>query len=274
MPAVDLDPPSKATREVHFAVDFDAEAPKSRAEWKAALSPVLQSAPAELVSARYPDEPASRMRVRVPLLSLAGEYALSGPSAKLLREALDQVSNGGQIAVHPTLSFEQALSNAKDLYQLVLGRNAHVSYFVRPNKRLLRAGRFSMKAVFDALLSLGFVWGNGDLFYWPESEDSGQIVVFTSTDPGYFLPEAAAAGEHVADLCFDSYVPWCANPLGTHDAMVAAVRHVCLKLGGHPGGAGDEAYDPDSDRRAIERIGEALGKAGLPPGSAAAHVVF
>jgi FtsZ-interacting cell division protein ZipA len=57
---------------------------------------------------------------------------------------------------------------------------------------------FNGKVAWDALQCLGLTWGDGDLFHWKnETTVTGDVLLFfvyTSTEPGYFLPERVFEG--------------------------------------------------------------------------------
>jgi cell division protein ZipA len=134
-------------------------------------------------------------------------------------------------------------------------------------------------ALWDALESLGLRWGDGDFFHWENRlEGLGDDALFsvgTSTDPGYFLPEQAIAGDlQVEDLDFGFALARTHEPLAIFDAMMRAVRYVQRRLGGTILGADGDPLDEAATRARIEADARVLTEAGFAPGSDAAMSVF
>ena len=129
--------------------------------------------------------------------------------------------------------------------------------------------RFDGRAVWDAMLCLGLQWGDMDCFHWQNESDIGDdsfFSVWTSTEPGYFLPEEVAANRvRVEDLVFGFSVPRSARPVDVFDAMVRAVKYCQKRLGGT---IVDE-HGPLDDARIRQQISgtvRRLNEAGFQPG--------
>ncbi len=145
-----------------------------------------------------------------------------------------------------------------------LGQNIAACAVVAPAQ-----APFEGRAVFDALLSLGFVWGNGDLFSWNDE----LLVVSTRTPPGYFLPEDAAQGRlRVRDLVFTMPpLGRCPQPPETYEQMVRAAEYVQKRLGGAVLGTDGEPLDVRGDTAQLRSMADKLTALGVAPGSAAAR---
>jgi cell division protein ZipA len=102
---------------------------------------------------------------------------------------------------------------------------------------VLRSGsRFDGKKMWDVLTSLGLRWGDGDLFHWDNEHDYGDDIFFsvwTTTQPGYFLPEDIKDGKmNPADLVFGFTAARCADPKHVLEIMGAAAQYCQAELGG------------------------------------------
>lgn len=132
--------------------------------------------------------------------------------------------------------------------------------------------------IWDVMLALGLEWGDGDLFHWRNESEKGDSVFFsvwTTTDPGYFVPEEIAADRCAAnDLVFGYSIPRSAHPLAVFDQMMIAARYARKRLGGslldHQGRELDEV----PMREEIAHVAESLSSAGLEPGCDAAMRLF
>jgi cell division protein ZipA len=96
---------------------------------------------------------------------------------------------------------------------------------------------FNSKDFWNTLVDLGLRWGDGDLFHWENSKNDigGDFFfsVWTSTDPGYFLPEQIVSGRFKPrDLIFGFSVPRSADPESVFEMMIESVENCREKLGG------------------------------------------
>lgn len=130
---------------------------------------------------------------------------------------------------------------------------------------------FEGRQVWDSLTSLGLDWGDMDLFHWNNHSDVGHdsfFDVWTSTPPGYFLPERVrAGGVRFDDLVFGFQIARSADPHAVLSQMVEGARHVQGRLGGS---LEDERGGPfvEADAHARVRfVVERLAQAGLQPGA-------
>jgi cell division protein ZipA len=130
--------------------------------------------------------------------------------------------------------------------------------------------RFDGRKIWDVMYSLGLEWGNMDLFHWKNESDFGDgelFSVWTSTDPGYFLPELIAAGEVMTeDLVFSFSVPRSPAPAEVFDEMIKAAQYAQSRLGGTIVGDEDRPFVKDDARKRIEDVASRLIEAGFPPG--------
>jgi len=145
--------------------------------------------------------------------------------------------------------------------------------------RLMPQGRsFPARTVWQTAYSLGFIWGDMDLFHWHDSV-SGQRLFSLSTvgHPGYFLPERAAEGEGTQGIALSFALPHNPDPLATYDRMGIALAHFRKQLGGFPRTPTGLELDADqlwSDRDLLAIAVQEMSRAGLPPGSPEALKVF
>jgi ZipA-like protein with FtsZ-binding domain len=137
---------------------------------------------------------------------------------------------------------------------------------------------FDGRDIWDVMLSLGLRWGDMDWFHWDNPSDFGDRALFsvwTSTEPGYFLPEKIAAGRvKTSDLVFGYSLPRSADPVRVYDAMQIAVEYARKRLGGRV--VTDDGRRPDCDaiRRELQQSAAELEAEGFRPGSDAALRFF
>jgi cell division protein ZipA len=129
---------------------------------------------------------------------------------------------------------------------------------------------FAGRDVWDVMLSLGLRWGDMDLFHWRNPIDLGHdqhFSVSTSTEPGYFLPEAIAEGAmNPEDLVFGFSIPRCAAPLHVFEQLMVAARYAQRRLGGSLLDAEGQAFDELAEREGIADVLKTLASYGLEPG--------
>lgn len=139
-------------------------------------------------------------------------------------------------------------------------------------------GSFEGRAVWDVMLCLGLQWGDMDIFHWPNSDAVGDnyfFSVWTSTPPGYFLPERIAGGKlHVGDLVFGYSAPRCACPSEVFESMVRAVEYARKRLGGTIVNEEGGKADLEVVRRKLRTLEQEMKKHGLEPGGDSALHLF
>jgi FtsZ-interacting cell division protein ZipA len=117
-----------------------------------------------------------------------------------------------------------------------LGYEHWVSVKPTGTKARRRGGQLPGTPIWDVMYSLGLEWGDMDLFHWTNESDFGDdqlFIVWTSTEPSYFLPELIAAGEVMTDdLSFSFSVPRCPAPVEVFDEMIKAAPYAQSGMGG------------------------------------------
>lgn len=138
-------------------------------------------------------------------------------------------------------------------------------------------GSFASSKVWQAVYSLGLVWGNMDLFHWNGGSDTSQFRVLSAGNPPYFFPERAVEGERVPGLILEYDLPRSPDPLAVFDRMAIALSYLRSVLGGHPltkSGAELDAERLDEERDALAEAVQAMTNAGIAPGSDIARRFF
>ena len=134
-----------------------------------------------------------------------------------------------------------------------------------------KGSHYDGRAIWDVLLSLGLEWGDMDLFHWRNSSGCGDdsfFSVWTSTPPGYFLPESIAAGDvMVEDLVFGYSIPRSADPVAVFDSMIRAVEYAQRRLAGEITAEDGGPLDRGATRKAVAGIASELESLGFAPGS-------
>ncbi|MEZ5942138.1 MAG: cell division protein ZipA C-terminal FtsZ-binding domain-containing protein [Planctomycetaceae bacterium] len=138
---------------------------------------------------------------------------------------------------------------------------------------------FDGREIWDVMLCLGLQWGDMDCFHWRNESGVGDdffFSVWTTTPPGYFLPEDVASNNvHVTDLVFSYSLPRCAAPGQVFDSMYAATQYVQKRLGGTvTDGAGNRIFNAELHKAEIEERTRELNELGFKPGSEAALSFF
>jgi len=130
--------------------------------------------------------------------------------------------------------------------------------------------RFVGRQVWDVMRCLGLRWGDGDLFHWANDSEVGDdhfFSVWTSTEPGYFLPEAIAAGRmNPETLIFGFIIARCAAPEHVRQRMMTAIEYAQRRLGGSVVDEHGEPLRQDAALERVRRVVQRLAAAGLEPG--------
>jgi cell division protein ZipA len=131
---------------------------------------------------------------------------------------------------------------------------------------------FEGRAIWDKMRSLGLHWGDMDLFHWenPDTDAGGGdhlFSVFTSTEPGYFLPEHIAKGEiKTTDLIFSFSIPRSHAPQQVLKNMYQAARYCQQKLGGQLLGTDGQPFNLNSELEKCQKVTQNLAQKKLRPG--------
>jgi cell division protein ZipA len=131
--------------------------------------------------------------------------------------------------------------------------------------------RFLGREIWDVMLCLGLQWGDMDCFHWQNPSGYGDdffFSVWTSTQPGYFLPEEVAADRvNVEDLVFGYSIPRSADPVTVYSRMLKAVEYAQDRLGGSITSEDGRHLDAEAALTEIKTISDELDKLGFRPGS-------
>jgi cell division protein ZipA len=138
--------------------------------------------------------------------------------------------------------------------------------------------QFEGRRIWDTMLSLGLRWGDMDLFHWDNPSEWGDdhfFSVWTSNQPGYFLPERIAAGEtQVDDLVFGFSVARCYRPMEVAEAMIRSANYSQMRLGGVLLDSEGAAFASDRFLSQVREVILGLEKEGFDPGSSPALHLF
>lgn len=187
-----------------------------------------------------------------------------------LREVERRLCQLANVSVHTDVAPESAHDRSKLLSELSarFGRSVTVR-LAAPSGTL-----FPGKAIWDVMLCLGLQWGDMDCFHWPNPSEYGDdffFGVWTSTAPGYFLPEEVANDRvNVSDLIFGYSLPRSADPVAVFERMIRAVKYAQRRLGGVITTEDGHAFDLTGTAREIQTLVIQLDELGFRPGSEAA----
>jgi ZipA, C-terminal FtsZ-binding domain len=169
-------------------------------------------------------------------------------------------------------TIEQAASRGKQLAELKNEFDIEVIILLKSEKT------FNGKLAWDALQSVGLVWGDGDLFHWNNEEDYGHdqhFSVWTTTEPGYFMPEDIKDGSmNPTDLGFSFSVPRSADPKNVFAVMFDAVKYCQKRLGGTILDKDGNPFNEVTEKKYLDELIEKMKKKGLTAGSDKALRMF
>ena len=144
--------------------------------------------------------------------------------------------------------------------------------------RTTKGKKYEGRDNWDVMLSLGLTWGDMDVFHWQNSSGHGDdafFSVWTSTPPGYFLPEEIAAGKvRVQDLVFGFSLPRCSQPSQVFESMFRAVQYSQKRLGGTVTDEAGGEMDAEKIRRKIRSVEQEMESNGFTPGRDSALHLF
>jgi FtsZ-interacting cell division protein ZipA len=131
---------------------------------------------------------------------------------------------------------------------------------------------FNSAVAWDAMQSVGLVWGDGDLFHWKNDSTSiggdTHFSVWTSTKPGYFLPEGIRDGNfRPDDLVFGFSIPRSVDPERVQEAMLIAAKYCQKRLGGTLQNKYREPFNETMERKELSGLTKKMNDSGLIPGS-------
>ncbi|MBI3221104.1 MAG: hypothetical protein HYZ44_16455 [Bacteroidetes bacterium] len=173
-----------------------------------------------------------------------------------------------KMTVTPRESPESAVKRSKSLRQLQNDLNLEIIIVLQADSK------FNSKDFWNTLVDLGLKWGDGDLFHWlnDEHEIGGDnfFSVWTSTDPGYFLPEDIAAEQmQPKDIIFGFSVPRSADPVAVYEIMLQAVGYCQTKLGGKIVDENGLPFDKERYKKQIDELIKKMSENGFSQGQGA-----
>ena len=179
----------------------------------------------------------------------------------------------GKFDIESSESPHQALVKAKGLIDLNEAFNQYAIIVLRSNKP------YRGIDAWDALLSVGLKWGDGDLFHWNNvGSDFGHdqhFSVWTTTEPGYFLPESIKDGQmNPTDLVFGFSIPRSADPKNIFDAMLNAAKYCQKRLGGTILDKNEQPFHEQREQEFVTGLVDGMQSQGVVPGSTKALKTF
>jgi cell division protein ZipA len=221
------------------------------------------------VAAGDAPEPYSRIALAKSLTHYTGddEPVPESELQKMLAAVSERSSRVRGAVVHPDETSHDAAARSKRLAQLKRHCGQEIVLVLAASP----PSNFEGRDIWDVMLCLGLEWGDMDLFHWRNPTDSGHdsfFSVWTTTPPGYFLPEEIAAGDgDTTDLVFGYEPARCSAPPHVFDQMIAAARYAQSRLGGQILDETGHAANIDILKQKIAAIVRALEAAGFPPGA-------
>jgi len=133
--------------------------------------------------------------------------------------------------------------------------------------------------VWDVLQSVGLKWGDGDLFHWENRKrdygDDQLFSVWTTTNPGYFLPESIKDGQmNPSDLVFGFSIPRNADPQNVFSAMIEAVKYCQKRLGGKILDKNQQPFNEANAKKDLALLVEKMKNKEIVPGSDKALMMY
>jgi cell division protein ZipA len=132
-------------------------------------------------------------------------------------------------------------------------------------------GHFKSIEFWNTLVDVGLKWGDGDLFHWENYEshigDHHFFDVWTSSDPGYFLPEEVAVNKFKPkDLIFGFSIPRSGDPEKVFEMMSEAIAYCQKRLEGVLLDQNGNPFDKEQYKRAIQQTISRMKEHGLELG--------
>ncbi len=127
------------------------------------------------------------------------------------------------------------------------------------------------REVWDVLQSLGLNWGDGDLFHWNNSSEYASdqhFSVWTSTEPGYFLPEQIKNGKmNPTNLVFGFSIPRSADPMNVYRVLINSIKYCQTRLGGQIINRNGEPFNEQLELIQLAELIKKMTDNGIIPGS-------
>jgi cell division protein ZipA len=180
----------------------------------------------------------------------------------------------GVAVLETSLSPEEAAHRARWLREF----KTNLDYSPTVILRAPKGKRFEGRNIWDVMLCLGLNWGDMDVFHWDNPSGLGDdsfFSVWTSTPPGYFLPEEMSVGNvRVDDLVFGFSAPRCSEPSQVFESIVRAVEYARKRLGGTIADKMGGEADLEEIRRKIRTVEHEMRANGFTPGGDSALRLF
>lgn len=220
----------------------------------------------------------NRLRVAVPLMDRYGDQkdlnreGFKGYEIELSKRLRKEFQNNFKIIVDE--SYESVVKRRKNLATITQElANREVLVWLKFNKPQdgLR--------VWETLQMVGLRWGDGDLFHWKNPlmwfGDDSFFSVWTTSPPGYFLPEEIREGTlQLHDLVFGFSVPRSADPVGVYDVMMECITVCRNQLGGSILDSDGKALKSHDQRKSIEATINVMKDYELKPGEGTSMRLF
>lgn len=177
-----------------------------------------------------------------------------------------------KLKIEQSETIESAISKAKELVQLNQEFNLDAIVVLQADKQ------FNGLDMWDALQSVGLKWGDGDLFHWGNDEDYGHdqhFSVWTTTEPGYFLPEEVKDGNmNPQNLIFGFSIPRSADPKNVYEIMINTVKYCQKRLGGQVFDRNMKPFNEEKEKEELLGFLKRMEQKGLIAGSDKALRMF
>ena len=218
----------------------------------------------------------SKLQVAIDIQDVFNEEVPNYDSRKLgryLTELEQRIKKyPTKLRLEPQESIESAILKAKELVGFYQEFNGDAIIVLQTNNHFKGAG------MWDALQSIGLNWGDGDLFHWNNDKDYGHdqhFSVWTTTEPGYFLPEDIKGGTmNPQDLVFGFSIPRSADPENIFNAMINAVKYCQKRLGGHILDKHMSPFNEEKERKSLLELVKKMEARGIKAGSDKALRMF
>jgi cell division protein ZipA len=169
-------------------------------------------------------------------------------------------------------SIESAIHKAKGLVNIYQEFNRDAVIVLQSDNP------FNGMEIWDTLQSLGLNWDDGDLFHWSNDKDYGHdqhFSVWTTTEPGYFLPEEVKDGNmNPKNLVFGFSIPRSADPENVYKIMISATEYCQKRLGGEILDRDMQPFKVEKERIEMKKLLNRMASKGIKAGSDKALIIF
>ncbi|HEY5824866.1 MAG TPA: cell division protein ZipA C-terminal FtsZ-binding domain-containing protein [Cyclobacteriaceae bacterium] len=166
--------------------------------------------------------------------------------------------------IQPRESPEKAVQRSRSLRLLQKELGSDIVVVLQSDSK------FKSSEFWNTLVDLGLKWGDGDLFHWRNENGIGDenfYSVWTTTEPGYFLPEDILTGKiNPQNLIFGFSIARSADPLSVYEMMMQSVMHCQSKLGGTILDENGVSFDKAKYKNRIEAVTKKMSENGLDQG--------